>query len=142
MSFNITPKDESYEDSTYENQSFDDQSNSGQPTPPPTAPHQLRTAEGLVIESAKAHEKILLMDNLMSDCGNNNIRFRWTFFLAKVRKGEFDKGMRIVIPLDYKKNSNNARRCLHKAGLEINKDYAVLRQAMPSGEEFIAIVFL
>lgn len=97
-------------------------------------------AGDVTIKSALAREEVLLLDNMFSHSLRGK-RFRWNLFRSRVKSGAFD-GKRIVLPLDFDRSSNNCRKQLGVIGLKVNKDYTLLRQEMPSGEIFIAIVFI
>ena len=132
-----SPEDqEAQEDSFYPEEELEAPASTQEPTNSETKDF---VVGGLVIKSAMAQEEALLLDNMMS-YNASGPKFRWTLFLTKLRMGEF-KSKRIILPLEFSKNSNNCRRYLARAGLKVNEDYSILRQMMPSGEVYIVIAF-
>lgn len=132
--------DEGYEDQEYQttDQEEEDRLINSHPSIVPNDQEDISVGD-TTIRSAKAEDVIYLLDNLVSHTSRGP-RFRWTFFMKKVEEGAF-KETSVIIPLDYDRNGNNARRYLGRRGLKLNQDFSILRQPMPTGEVFILLSF-
>lgn len=132
MPINLEPKDEElYLNDEETNFGCEDSTETYEPS---------ETEEGLTIKSAKEAEEVILLDNMTSHSATGP-RFRWSLFIMRVKAGTY-KGQQVILPLNFKSNSNNARRYLERAGLRVNVDYSILRQEMPSGEVNIGVAFV